>query len=58
MYLIILTAIIEMFKALIPVILRQSNEPTTAADSPAVPKHIRNAWRMRRRWNAWGVRRR
>ncbi len=49
MYLIILTAIIEMFKALIPVILRQSNEPTTAADSPAVPKHIRNAWRMRRR---------
>lgn len=44
MYRIILAAIVELFKALIPLVGQKINEPRTAMDAPAVPKHIRDAW--------------
>ena len=44
MYGIILSAILEMFKALIPVISKKLNEPKTATDAPPVPRDIHDAW--------------
>ena len=48
MFSIVIAAIMELFKCLLPPLIRKLNEPTTAKDSSTVPRHIMDAW-MRRR---------
>lgn len=44
MFSIIIAAVIEIFKVLLPTLLKKANAPVTATDSPRIPKHIRDAW--------------
>ena len=44
MWAMILSAIMALFKILIPVALEKMDEPTQATDAPSIPKRFRNAW--------------
>ena len=50
MFAVLIQAIIEIFRSLIPIFVEKANEPTVAADAPVVPERIRTAWadRVRR----------